>query len=144
MGAWDYRIFCDDTSLDALDEIVECDDLFTMLASFIGAAADRADDYIDYDTAEYALAACAILDGLLNGLSWELLTESPDGIESYESFFAENRVCASELEPLRPKAVQAIDCILSSSEVQELWAENEDLYPLWHGNLLNLKERLSK
>ena len=52
MGAWDYRIFCDDTSLDALDEIVECDDLFTMLTSFIGAAADRADDYIDYDTAE--------------------------------------------------------------------------------------------
>ncbi len=38
MGCWNYQIFCDDTSSDALDELVESESLITDLERFLDNA----------------------------------------------------------------------------------------------------------
>ena len=50
-----------------------------------------------------------------------------------------------DLTPLKQKAIQAIDSVLSHhSELNELWAENEELYTSWRNDKLGIQKRLIK
>ena len=52
--------------------------------------------------------------------------------------------CSSfDFAPLKQKAIDAIDAVLSdSSEIKELWEENEELYSAWREDKISMRERL--
>ena len=92
MGCWDYMILCDDTALDALDELNS-----ENIEQFLDEAINS--DYLDYDVCEYGLVAAAIVDVALNGINYDILT-------GYEDEEIEETVCIiehSHAEKLRQK-----------------------------------------
>ena len=49
-----------------------------------------------------------------------------------------------EVEDLKLTAVDALKKVIDeNSELNELWAENEELYPKWKQNILDIIHRLS-
>ncbi len=47
------------------------------------------------------------------------------------------------LESLKETAIEALKKVISDkSELNELWSENEELYPKWKGNIESLINRL--
>lgn len=137
MGAWNYGIFDDDTAYDFIDEIR------TTPLSFFKTSFDTAikAEYLEYDECHAVTVSAAYIDSLLNNTDY-----STEG--DYEEYNVNNfRIIQKDLnvEPLRPLAVKGLQKVLSEhSELNELWSENEELYPKWKQTLLDLIERLSK
>lgn len=137
MGCWDYMILCDDTALDALDELNS-----ENIEQFLDEAINS--DYLDYDVCEYGLVAAAIVDVALNGINYDILT-------GYEDEEIEETVCIiehSHAEKLRQKSIDAICAVKGkNSELFELMSENgedNEFYINWVNNLNKIIERLSK
>lgn len=141
MGAWNYQIFCNDDTCDAMCDIMDSEDLCATLQEFLNGAIEASDDYIETDVAGYGLAACAVIDSIINDPAYDILSDSDDS--QYEEFFEKHKDKKQELDVLRSAAVKVLDIILGEeSEMRELWEENEELYPLWENTILKLKERL--
>ncbi len=137
MGAWDYKIFDDDTAYDFTDEIKsDARDFFK--SSFKNAINS---EYLDYDECHMVAVSAAYLDSFLNGTSYR--TDSEDGKdESNVNNFKELQK-GLKLDDLTGIAIQALEKVISKkSELNELWSENEELYPKWKGNLKELIDRL--
>lgn len=145
MGAWNYQVFCDDMSCDAMYDIMDSENLFETLQEFLDEAIGLEDDYLESDVAGYALAAAATIDSVINGPAWDILTDMENVEDTeYAGFFKNNEEHKEELKGLCKKAVKALGIILGEeSELRELWEENEELYPSWKSGILKLKERLS-
>ncbi|MFR1296598.1 MAG: DUF4259 domain-containing protein [Coprobacillus cateniformis] len=93
-------------------------------------------DYVDYDKGHYALVSAAVIDSVINGTSYRCDDSYSEWIETLNEF---------DLTPLKQKAIQAIDSVLSHhSELNELWAENEELYTSWRNDKLGIQKRLIK
>ncbi len=75
MECWDYRIFSDDTAVDALDELMKSRNLLEDLETYLDNVLAVSDDYIEYAAGEYGLVAAALVDVIQNGVNWELLTD---------------------------------------------------------------------
>ena len=111
MGAWNYGIFDDDTACDALADLK---------ASSEG---------------QYALVSAAIIDSVINGISYPL-----DEEDNFEWATLEKCVDCSIL---KEKAVKAIDAVLSeNSELRALWEENQELYKAWREDKISIQKRL--
>lgn len=141
MGAWNYQVFCNDDTCDAMCDIMESEDLYGTLKGFLDETIEASDEYIETDVAGYGLAASAVIDSIINGPAYDILSDSENS--QYEEFFKSNEDKKQELDGLRSDAVKVLDIILGEeSEMRELWEENEELYPLWEKTILKLKERL--
>lgn len=139
MGCWSHEIFCDDSSLDALDELSTSEDIIHDIETFIDNAVN-CKEQLDYDVCQYALAAAAIVDAALNGADFSLLTgtdEDDSVTELLES------ISADMVRNIRQKAVQAIRLVMNGdSELKELAEENEEFFMLWKNNLEKIIMRL--
>ena len=134
MGAWDYGVFDDDTAYDALDDLKESANIVIDMEKYFNEVIKT--DYVDYDKGHYALVSAAVIDSVINGTSYRCDDRYSEWIETLNEF---------DLTPLKQKAIQAIDSVLSHhSELNELWAENEELYTSWRNDKLGIQKRLIK
>jgi hypothetical protein len=133
MGAWNYGIFDDDTSCDIALEIQEMEDPKDFFKASFETALESS--YLDYDECHAVTVSAAYIDHLLNG--------TPYNDEENMSHF-KTKFPGLLLIDLKPLAVSALGVVISEiSELNELWAENEDLYPTWKENIQSLIGRLS-
>lgn len=133
MGAWNYAVFDDDTAYDALDDLKASSEIITDMERYFDEVIQA--EYIDYDEGHYALVAAAVIDSVLNGIQHRC--DEDDYFEWTKS------LKHLDFSVLKPKAVKAIDAVLSNnSELRELWEENEKLYRSWREDKLTIQARL--
>jgi hypothetical protein len=134
MGAWGSGIFQDDTALDFLDELRADDEPMDMVREALEDAAGAS--YLEYDAGQSALVSAAIVDAVLNGTS---LGSDDEEVRAWVA-----ALDAGEASPLRAIAARAcIRVIGASSELQELWSENEEEFPRWRQQIEVLANRLA-
>jgi len=133
MGAWGTAIFDDDTAYDVLLSLSLADPL-EQIEEWFANVADV--DHLEYTDGQCVLVSGAVIDAALNG------TEYPcDDAET----LAEVVTAVKHADPtrLRPVAVMHLERILGdSSELRELWEENEALFAEWEAGIEALIHRL--
>ena len=134
MGAWGEKTFDDDTALDLIDEWMAADEPLDLMEEAIRGA--LASDYLEYTEGHAVSLAAALLDYTLAGQS----AEEAD-IEELEAWL--QTLNRPRLEALRPQVLEGLAKLLGDeSELAELWAENEELYPRWRKILEDRQARL--
>ncbi len=125
MGAWGMGVFDDDTSCeiieDAIDNDTSIDDLIHKGLSSLSL------DYLEYTECHEIIVAGAMVDAVVNGTGYE-------GVENLDGWLAKQK--KEHAIPYQEKLVVALKRVLGEdSELNELWAENEDDYPTWKSNI---------
>ena len=133
MGAWNYGVFDDDTSYDALEDLMVSKDIMKDMEQYFDDVITS--EYIEYDDGQYAIVSAAIIDTILNG------TEQRCDDDSYIRWMESIKVL--DVQPLKSKAVRALEAVLSDqSELKALWEDNEELYSSWREDKLSIIKRL--
>ena len=133
MGACGHMVFDDDTAYDALADLKEAEDLLAEMERYLDEAVQA--DYVGYDEGQYALVSAAVLDSVINDTPYRC------DEDDYDEWI--NTLKTLDLTPIRQKAVEAVEAVLSDrSELNELWAENEELYSAWREDKAALQDRL--
>ena len=131
MGAWGYKIFEDDSAIDSFYELMESDPIEYIKDSFANVIDS---DFIEYDDCQSALVSASLIDMILNGVDY-------DGAEEYDSWIKENKNL--NVENMKNIAVQSLKLVLSDkSELNELWQENIEVYPVWKEYINDIIDRL--
>lgn len=134
MGAWGSGILEDDTALDCLDDLRSADEPVEWAREAFEEAGDA--KYLEYDAGQAALVSAAVVDAALHGTS---LGTDDDEVRAWLG-----GLDAAEWGPLREDAARAcLRVIGASSELQELWAENEEEFPRWRQQVEGLAARLA-
>lgn len=142
MGAWSYKILCDDMTLDAVSEWFDSDNLYEELESCLDEVLEGKDDYIDYDMGAYGLAAAAVVDAIVNGIEISILTDNDELDEDFTNMV--ESADKEQIKALLSKAAEVTEYILGEeSELNELWMENEEEYTKWQNNIKLLQSRLA-
>ncbi len=135
MGAWGTGILQDDTALDFLEELRADEDPMAMIREALEAAEGAS--YLEYDAGQSALVAAAVVDAVLNR------SNLAGGDEEVRAWLA--ALDLAEALPLRAAAAKAcVRVIGAASELQELWAENEEEFPRWRQGIEGLAARLTE
>ncbi len=133
MGAWGHGIFEDDTALDVLDIIINYDDPKKFFSTILEHALHA--DYLEYTNCQEVLVVAALMDNVLHHTIY-------GDTEAANSFYV--RHPHLDIADLKPKVVRALRKLTTdASELNELWAENEEYYPQWCQNITALISRLS-
>lgn len=126
MGAWGTGLFEDDTACDLLYQVMETE-VRTFILSVIEIEVDHDDWLGDRDASQYIVAG-AILDTLIHGNSYECR------IKGFTEWLA-NQSSDSVLE-FMPAVIRGLKYTLSKkSELNLMWQENEQEYPVWKSNI---------
>lgn len=142
MGCWNYQIYCDDTALDALDELVDSENLAEDIERMLDDELACADEYLDFDICQYGISAAGLVAISVGNADISLLTDVIFGEDSEYTALI-NKVKKMDLSILREKAVKAFKLAQKEdSELRELWEENEEYYPKWLNNLEQLIQTL--
>lgn len=138
MGAWGVMTFEDDSSLDILDEWIDRSATVPRMCQELSLALSQ--EYFDYNAGQVASVFAAIVEFVLSPTTAPDYEESVEYNEELTSWLSTlNR---SELREAIPLAVQGLEKLLSEeSELNELWAENSELYTQW---LSFNKDRLAR
>lgn len=135
MGAWNYGVFDDDTAYDALDDLRESLEIISDMEKYFDAVIGA--EYVDYDEGHYALVSAAVIDSVINDI--------PHRCDEDDYFEWTKSLKHLDFSPVKQKAVQAIDAVLSdNSELRELWEENAELYGAWREDKLSIQKRLQQ
>ena len=138
MGTWGTGYFEDDSALDFMNSIEQSDDPKRVLVK----AFDKAirSDYLESDEGTAVIVSAAYVDRQVNGTKF-----SPDNNgQSFEIDTFPERHTDKNFFDLKPKAVSALARILGdNSEINELWAENDEDYLTWREGIQQLIARLS-
>lgn len=139
MGAWGYGHFEDDMALDFMIEVEESDNPEKTLSDAFDSALDV--DYLEYTEGNAVIVAAAYVDSQINGTKFSATdSEEPLDVDTFAERHPDQNFIA-----LKNKAIKAVQQVLAkNSELNELWEENEELYPLWRQGLEELIERLKK
>ncbi len=132
MGAWSHEPFGNDTACDWVFELEGSTD-FEVIEQAFDQMIDDDDEYLD---ADYGCVAHAAAELLAKVLGEGTQNESyPEGIDEWIATLTSEPSAA-----LLQKAVVALDLLLSEeSELNELWEESGENYPLWKENIATLK-----
>lgn len=138
MGAWGHGLFENDTAADFVWKVEESSDPKQTIKEAFDAVFEE--DYLDSDPASEAIAAAAFIDRQLNGTKFA----DADGVGPLEvDNFPENHP-GIDLSDLKSNAVKALRRVLGEdSELNELWSDAEDDYPLWKKDVESLIDRLT-
>lgn len=133
MGAWNYTVFDDDTAYDVLEDLKTSTEIVADMEKYFNEVIQA--EYVGYDEGHYALVSAAVIDSVINDI--------PHRCDEEDYFEWTKSLKALDFTPLKQKAVKAIEAVISdSSELKELWEENEDLYKLWREDKVSIQERL--
>ena len=132
MGAWSHEPFGNDTACDWVFELEGSTD-FEVIEQAFDQMINDDDEYLD---ADYGCVAHAAAELLAKVLGEGTQNESyPEGIDEWIATLTSEPSAA-----LLQKAVVALDLLLSEeSELNELWEESGENYPLWKENIATLK-----
>ena len=142
MGAWGMRAFQDDTALDFFeDQLLSLGQGGNALVETLNEALEaviKLDGYLDYDLAQPALVAAAVIDAALHRTELE-----PDEPEEWTAWRQQD-LQGVDVEPLRPLAVQALQRVLGEgSEVRDMWKEHsQEDFQAWVDGLEDRIARL--
>ena len=135
MGAWGYGIFDDDTAYDYVVEIDNADNPIEIFKNAFEAAINA--EYLDFDDCHAVTVSASYIDSILNGTKPRVDAED----ENFFQFVEKNKNL--DVSGLKLIAVKALEVVVSdNSELNELWTENDELYPKWKGCIEELMERL--
>lgn len=139
MGAWGYKTFEDDTSLDLLDEWMESDSPLEDIRKAIEQA--LGDDEFDYLSGQVAASTAAIIEFALSPSTAPDLEDEAEGNERLSDWLL--TLDPVELTDLIRPTLEAMDRLLSdNSELKELWSENEEEYFNWRSFHEGRRDRL--
>jgi len=132
MGAWGMGIFDDDTSCDLIDEAMESD-----AKSFVEKVVNhKGSDYLEYYECQEVLVSGAILDAILNA------TKYGDDVEGFDDWISTQN--SEFIATVKNDILSGLKIVISDkSELNELWQENKEDYPVWKANIDELIIRLS-
>lgn len=132
MGAWGNGVFANDDAMDWIAGLEDTDDLDVVERALNAATGD--DGYVESPTCSEALAAAEVVATLLR-------KPGPDVPSEVFEWIA--RVGPTVGPDLPGIAQQAIDRILTASELQELWDEAGGFEAEeWRSTLMELRGRL--
>lgn len=138
MGAWDCGIFDDDTAYD-FDGEIKNDARAFFKSSFENVMLS---EYLEYEEGHAVIVSAAYIDNLVNGTEYRNDNEELNDESNVNVFGILHKDL--EVEDLKLLAVGALKKVIDeNSELNELWAENEELYPRWKQNILDIIHRLS-
>lgn len=133
MGAWDTGIFDDDTAYDVLASLAIADPM-EQINEWYANVEDS--DYLEYTDGQCMLVSGAVIDAALNGTVYRC-----DDEETLATVIA--TVKQNDPAALKATAVANLERVLGeASELNELWEENEELYPAWRSNIEAIIARL--
>lgn len=137
MGAWGYGYFEDDAAFDFMAEVEESGNPKGVLRRAFDTATDS--DYVESDEGSAVIVAAAYVDRQLNGTRFSSADQQePLSVDTFP-----DRNPEQDFSDLRERAVQALAKVLEDdSELNELWAENEEDYPAWRQGVEQLLHRL--
>jgi len=139
MGAWGHGHFEDDAAFDFMANVEESDNPKEIISNAFSTALDA--DYLENDEGNAVIVAATYVDRQLNGTTFS----SHDRDEPLDVDTFPDRHPELNFSDLRDKAVQALQKVLDdNSELNELWAENEEDYPTWRQGIEQLIQRLDK
>jgi len=126
VGAWGAQPFENDFALDFTAELFhgEAGNLSLLAEVFDDIFQAKAEDYIEADQSNAAIAAAAILVYLKQGNPQDLVKIQPNSEAWFKAAASEN------YQTLIPAALKALDTITANrddSEAYELWAATEYL-----------------
>lgn len=134
MGAWDTGIFDDDTAYDVLASLAIADPM-EQINEWYANVEDS--DYLEYTDGQCMLVSGAVIDAALNGTVYRC-----DDEETLATVIAV--VKQNDLSSLKGTAADNLKRVLGEgSELNELWQENDELYPVWRQNIEAIIGRLS-
>lgn len=135
MGAWGHGIFDDDTAYDYINEVDNSDKPKEIFKTAFETAINT--DYLEYDDCHAVTVSASYIDTILNGTKPRVDADD----ENFYPFIENNKNL--DVADLKSEAIKALEKVISdNSELNELWAENEELYPKWKGNIEELIKRL--
>jgi hypothetical protein len=133
VGAWGFRTFEDDTTCDWIWELTDASEPLLFLKESLRI--DGSEDYLEYDQGASLLAASETVYALAFGLR-----EDPP--EDFQTWVASNG--SLEVSNLFPHCIEGLRRLTSqNSELNELWAENDELYPKWKANIQQMVDAFS-
>lgn len=138
MGAWGTGYFEDDAALDFMADVEESRDPKRILTRTFDKAIKA--QYIESHEGTAVIVAAAYVDRQTNGTKYSKHNiDPPLQIDTFPS-----RNPDHNFSDLREKAVIALNKILGeNSEINELWAENDEDYPTWKSGVQQLIMRLT-
>ncbi len=133
MGAWGIGIFDNDTALDFSDMLQGVDDHKDIFENVIETVLLAG--YVEEPDCCEMLVSAALIDNALHGTQY--------GDNEFANTFGKEHL-NPDFNSLKPDAVKALQKVIGpKSELNELWLENEELYPAWRQNIEQLITRLS-
>ncbi len=127
MGAWGAGIFDSDETLDLMTEMLQRSDPRNDIRQ--GFAVVNRAEYVEVTDGEAALVFAAIVKAVLFK---EPLEPSQDA--EWTAWL--QRIAGLEMTDLVAPAIRACRRVLADgSELAELWTDNEEMYPVWKGNV---------
>lgn len=132
MGTWGIRTFDDDTACDWVYDLEESKGV-----NFLEHSLNPKEEggYLDLDGCVAILCACEVIHSILYGPRDGVPEEAIDWINNNKGV---------DVIGLKKICVDRINRVLSDkSELNELWAENEEEYNNWKNNVLELREALA-
>jgi hypothetical protein len=138
MGTWGTGYFEDDAALDFMGDIEESTEPKRLLIKTFDTAIKS--NYLESDEGTAVIVAAAYVDSQVNGTKF---TSGSDA-EPLEIDTFPNRNPDQNFSDLKDKAVAALTKVLGdNSEINELWNENDEEYPVWRQSIQQLIGRLS-
>lgn len=139
MGAWGHGYFQNDSTLDFVSDVEYSDNPKGLFKN----AFDRAikSEYLDSDIGCEVIVSSTYLDSQINGTKFS----SPDREEPFVVYTFPERNPNVDFTDLKESAVEALKKVIDeNSELNELWVDNEEDYPIWRQGVEQLIGRLSK
>lgn len=143
MGAWSAGILGDDTALEVFDNLLAAPDPRPMMATAFGEALKAG--CVDYDAGQWVLVSAAVIAHVAAGVelddlgSMDNMEEDSGNVEVWI-----DGLRRLDFSGLRAAAAQACDKVIhGDSDLRELWAENEELFPQWEAQGNRLVRALS-
>ena len=139
MGAWGHGYFEDDSALDFMIDIEEAENPKEVISNALKIGVEA--EYLETDEGNAIIVAATYIDRQLNGTKYsEPETDEPLDVDTFPDRHPE-----IDFRELRSNAVLALNKVLDDkSELNELWAENEEDYPSWRQGIEKLIQRLKK
>jgi hypothetical protein len=99
-------------------------------------------EYLEYEEGHAVIVSAAYIDNLVNGTEYRNDNEELNDESNVNVFGILHKDL--EVEDLKLIAVSALKKVIDeNSELNELWVENQELYPKWKQNILDIIHRLS-
>ena len=138
MGAWGWGSFENDEALDWVLDLEQSKAL-SVINGALDAILDSDDDYLDATDCSMALAAAETVAALAGRPEPSLPEEVARWVQHRQTESSQEGPLVDE--SLTTKARQAVEAILSESELLELWEETDE-FDRWQATVTDLLERL--